>query len=153
MIPVCSPAYLAAQGPIDSAAGLRDQTLASLTGKMRIPWAVFLDTLGLEGLRAATELSFSDYALVIQAANKGQGVALGWWHVVADELLAGDLVPAAGSMVETGTLFNLVARRAALRRPAVRQVRDLLMADFAELEADRRALGLRAVTGKGGGMP
>jgi LysR family transcriptional regulator, glycine cleavage system transcriptional activator len=150
VIPVCSPAYRAAQGPIDGAAGLRGQTLASLVGKMRIPWAVFLDTLGLEGLRDATELSFSDYALVIQAANKGQGVALGWWHVVADELLAGELVPAAGSMLVTETFYNLVARSAALRRPAVRQVCDLLLADFAALEADRQALGLRAVKGSGG---
>ncbi|PZQ96100.1 MAG: LysR family transcriptional regulator [Cereibacter sphaeroides] len=147
VIPVCSPGYLAAHGPIDGPSGLQAQVLASLLGKMRIPWANFLETLDMGSMREATELSFSDYALVIQGAIKGQGVALGWWHVVAEEILCGGLVPAGGSFLETGSAYHLVARRTALRRPAVQRVWDWLLKEFRALEADRVALGLRPVPG------
>lgn len=147
VIPVCSPGYLAVHGPIDGPSGLQGQVLASLIGKMRIPWVNFLATLDLGSLRQATELSFSDYALVIQGAIKGQGVALGWWHVVAEEMLRGGLVPAGGSFLETGNAYHLVARRTALRRPPVQRVRDWLMKEFRALEVERAGFGLRAVPG------
>lgn len=147
VIPVCSPAYLAAHGPIDGDRGLAGHVLASLVGRMRIPWFRFLDMVGLGSLRDATELGFSDYALVIQGATKGQGVALGWWHVVAGEVLAGALVPASGLMLQTGTFYNLVGRRSAIRRPAVQKVRNWLQAEFNALETQRAELGLTAVNG------
>jgi LysR family glycine cleavage system transcriptional activator len=147
VIPVCSPGYLAAHGPIDGPQGLSGHVLASLVGRMRIPWPRFLDLLGLGSLRDATELSFSDYALVIQGATKGQGVALGWWHVVAGEILAQALVPACGRMLQTGAFYNLVGRRSAVRRPAVQRVRAWLQAEFDALEGRRADLGLTAVVG------
>ena len=147
VIPVCSPAYLAAHGPIDGPKGLHGQVLASLMGKMRIPWPNFLATLDLGSVRETTELGFTDYALVIQGAIKGQGVALGWWHVVAEEMLTGGLVPAGGSLLETGSSYHLVARRTALLRPAVQRVNDWLLKEFRTLEANRAALGLRVMPG------
>jgi LysR family glycine cleavage system transcriptional activator len=147
VIPVCSPGYLAAHGPIDGPQGLSGHVLASLTGRMRIPWPRFLEMLGLGSLRDATELGFSDYALVIQGATKGQGVALGWWHVVAGEILAQALVPACGRMLQTGAFYNLVGRRSAVRRPAVQRVRAWLQAEFDALEGRRAGLGLTAVAG------
>lgn len=147
VIPVCSPAYLAAHGTIDGEAGLTGHVLASLVGRMRIPWPRFLETVGIGSMRDATELSFSDYALVIQGAIKGQGVALGWWHVVAGELLTKGLVPAAGMMLQTGTFYNLVGRRSAMRRPAVQKLRGWLQTEFDALETQRAQLGLTAVKG------
>lgn len=145
VIPICSPAYLRDHGPIDGPLGLKGQVLASLIGRMRIPWSRFLEAMEIGPMREATELSFSDYALVIQGAIKGQAVALGWWHVVAGEILSGGLVPAGGSLLKTGTSYHLVARRSAMGRPAVQKVRDWLMAEFAALELRRESLGLRAV--------
>ncbi len=147
VIPVCSPVYLAAHGLIDGKRGLAGHVLASLVGRMRIPWPRYLDMVGLGAMRDATELSFSDYALVIQGATKGQGVALGWWHVVAGEILAGALVPASGLMLQTGTFYNLVGHRSAVRRPAVQKVRNWLQAEFDALEGQRATLGLTAVNG------
>lgn len=145
VIPICSPVYRRDHGPIDGPDGLKGQVLASLIGRMRIPWSRFLEAIDIGPMQEATELSFSDYALVIQGAIKGQAVALGWWHVVAGEILGGGLVPAGGSVLETGAFYQLVARRSAAGRPAVRKVRDWLIAEFAALEARRRALGLRPV--------
>ena len=119
--------------------------LAGLMGRMRIPWTRYIEVMGIGPLRDATELSFSDYALVIQGAIKGQGVALGWWHVIAGEVLSGGLVPASTHFLRTGASYHLVTRRSAAARPAVRKVRDWLVAEFAGLEASREALGLIAV--------
>lgn len=145
VIPICSPAYRRDHGPIDGPEGLKGQVLASLIGKMRIPWPRFLEAMEIGPMHEATELSFSDYALVIQGAIKGQGVALGWWHVVAGEVLSGGLVPAGGRLLRTGMFYQLVARRSAIGRPAVQKVRDWLLAEFAALEPRRDALGLRPV--------
>lgn len=144
VIPVCSPDYLRSHGPIDGPDGLKGQVLASLMGPMRVPWTDFLSAIGAGSLRDATELSFSDYALVIQGAIKGQAVALGWWHVVAGELLNDGLVPAGRTVLQTGAFYQLVARRAAARRPAVQKVRDWLQAEFVALEACRSGMDLLA---------
>lgn len=145
VIPVCSPAYLRDHGPIDGPRGLKDQVLASLIGRMRIPWSRFLEIMDLGPLHEATELGFSDYALVIQGAIKGQAVALGWWHVVAAEILGGGLVPAGSRCLKTGAHYHLVLRKSAASRPAVQKVRVWLMAEFARMEAHHTALGLTPV--------
>ncbi len=142
VIPVCSPAYRRDHGAIDGRGGLKGQVLASLTGKMRVPWSRYLQAIGSGPMHEATELSFSDYALIIQGAIKGQAVALGWWHVVAGEILSGGLVPAGRSLLQTGTLYHLVARRSAMGRPAVQKVRDWFQDEFAALESRRTELGL-----------
>lgn len=145
VIPVYSPGYLQDHGPIDAPDGLKGQVLASLIGRMRIPWSRFLGVLDLGPMRDATELSFSDYALVIQGAIKGQAVALGWWHVVAGEILSGGLVPASSRYLKTGAHYHLVLRKSAASRPAVQKVRAWLMAEFEGLEGHRTALGLTPV--------
>lgn len=144
VIPVCSPEYLRSHGPIDGPNGLSGQVLANLSGNMRIPWSRFLATTEADLMREATELSFPDYALLIQGAIKGQAVALGWWHVVAGEIFSAGLVPAGHTFLRTGTLFQLVARRSAAQRPAVQQVRQWLQAEFNALEARRAELDLVA---------
>lgn len=145
VIPVCGPTYREEHGLIDGPGGMKGQMLAGLMGRMRIPWTRYIEVMGIGPLRDATELSFSDYALVIQGAIKGQGVALGWWHVIAGEVLSGGLVPASTHFLRTGASYHLVTRRSAAARPAVRKVRDWLVAEFAGLEASREALGLIAV--------
>jgi DNA-binding transcriptional LysR family regulator len=142
VIPICSPGYLLAHGPIDGPGGLKGHILASLMGKMRIPWPIFLAAVGLGAFREATELAFSDYALVIQGAIKGQAVALGWWHVVAGEVLSGGLVPAGRTLLQTGTFYHLVARHSAVRRPQVQKLRDWLRTEFAAIEDQRVQRGL-----------
>lgn len=145
VIPVCSLDYLHSNGPIDGPCGVKGHVLAGLIGRMRIPWATFVPAVGVGSLSEATELGFSDYALVIQGAIKGQAVALGWWHVVAGELLNNGLVPAGRSMLQTGAFYQLVARRVAARRLAVQKVRDWMQAEFAALEVHRVGMNLTVV--------
>ncbi|MCB5410683.1 LysR family transcriptional regulator [Pseudogemmobacter faecipullorum] len=145
IIPVCSPAYLHSHGLIDAPAGMEGHSIATLTGALRLPWQIALPWLGGDQLQQADEMVFSDYALVLQAAIKGQAVALGWWHVVAHEIFTGGLVPAGGRMLKTGAFYNLITRPGPGKRPAVRKLCDWLIAEFAALEAERDRLGLETV--------
>lgn len=58
---------------------------------------------------------FTDALCSIEAAVLGQGVALGWKHLVHDHIAAGRLVPAADIFHRSGDAVHLVM--SALRPP------------------------------------
>lgn len=87
-----------------------------------------------EGLKTERFSTPSDYALVVQAAVKGQAVALGWWHVVAHELNQRGLVRAASRQLETGDNYYISAPEdRPLQKPAA-LVRDWLIDEMAGME-------------------
>lgn len=65
--------------------------------------------------------SSNDYSLVIQSAIDGQGVALGWHHIVGPLIADGLLVRVGTTQVETDAAFPVLAKRGPLR-PAARQM-------------------------------
>jgi DNA-binding transcriptional LysR family regulator len=131
VIPVCSPAYLAAHGDLDSCSDLSGHTLAHLSGSIRIPWSHYLAAFDYPPLAGSRSLTFS-----------GRGIALGWWHVVAYELLQKMLVPAASGVLRTGRSYSLVASNSrALRKPAV-LVRDWLLEEMARERRQLSGVGL-----------
>ncbi|KQT68952.1 MULTISPECIES: LysR substrate-binding domain-containing protein [unclassified Aureimonas] len=138
VLPVCSPAYRDAHGPEVGGGAMID-----LSGE-----AGLSDLLGdLAGtIRPAQSLAFSDYAIVVQAALLGQGVALGWLNVVAHWLREGALVPAAPRLRVTGRPCQLVRLKARPASPAVEAVRDWIAAEMAAeiaaIDTRHPALGL-----------
>jgi LysR family glycine cleavage system transcriptional activator len=133
ILPVCSPAYLAEHGSLDSCRDLGRHTLVHLSGSTRIPWHRYLAAFNYPAPTGSRSLTFSDYSLVIQAAISGRGISLGWWHVVAHELLQKELVPAASQVLETGKNYYLVSSmRRPLRNAAV-LVRDWLLAEMQDV--------------------
>ena len=72
-------------------------------------------------------LEFSDYAVVLQAALSGGGVAPGWVSVVSRPLVDGTLVPASPLRVRTGKHFHLLAARGKPLRDIVAAIRDWLL--------------------------
>ena len=71
---------------------------------------------------------FSDYALVIRAAIAGQGVALGWHHLVEGLIADGALARVGDRDVVTDHPLLVLARPDALHRAAVLAMRDWLTA-------------------------
>lgn len=69
---------------------------------------------------------FNDYAVVVQAALDGQGVALGWEHLVAPLVAAGRLDVVGGEPTGTAQPFVLLHRRGPLS-PAVMALRNWLL--------------------------
>lgn len=67
----------------------------------------------------------NDYSLILQAALDGQGVALGWHHIVGPLLRDGRLMKIGDQSVRTDRPFTIVTRLAPT--PAVAELRDWLI--------------------------
>jgi len=134
ILPVCSPDYLHRHGPLAPGCDMARHALAHLSGTTRLPWPRFLATFDLPNPHGSRSLTFSDYALTLQAAISGRAIALGWRHVVSHALYEGSLVPAGPQVHATGRTYFLVASgNRPLRKPAV-LARDWLLREMALLQ-------------------
>jgi DNA-binding transcriptional LysR family regulator len=130
--PVCSPRYLeriaATKKPL-MAADLTELTLIHLEEPFRPcpSWSDLFKATGAIGPKERSTLGLNDYALVIHAALEGQGLALGWHHLV-DWLVARQLlVRPVNEVWDTGVEYRVVWS-AQLSKQA-RTVRDWLVAE------------------------
>lgn len=126
--PVCAPGYLAAHGPFTDAASLNRANLlhlhdrhwsADAIGWQPLGWEEWFRAQGARWERAPSSLSSNKVALLIEAALAGEGVILGWHHMVAGYLASGRLVLAHPGCVTAGRGNFLRCQAAALQRPAV----------------------------------
>lgn len=77
---------------------------------------------------------FSESTAVIEAAEAGQGIAIGRPSLTADAIAAGRLVQLFPHIrADDGWGYYLVATEVGLRRPAVAAFRDWLMAEIAKM--------------------
>lgn len=103
--PVCSPAYqrdhLALRRPED----LLDQMLLHLEyGKQSfggVDWRTWLLRQGVNGQPVRRGMRFNSYPMVLQAAEAGQGVALGWSYITDPLVADGRLVCPVDRTLET----------------------------------------------------
>ncbi|MEM6461531.1 MAG: LysR substrate-binding domain-containing protein [Pseudomonadota bacterium] len=82
--PVCSPAYLDRAGRPGCNADIRDHALIHLEEpyRPRAGWRDWFRAQEIDYVDGVGGLRFNDYALVIQAAIAGEGIACGWDHIV-----------------------------------------------------------------------
>lgn len=129
--PVCSPAYLKRERGLRSLAALARTTLLHLEERYahpRLDWAGWLARFGVALERASTrQFRFNDYSVVLQAAIEGQGVAMGWRHLVEPLIHQGLLVRPVPESVTTDQPIYIVAPRRGRLRPPVLALRDWLM--------------------------
>lgn len=131
MLPVCSPGY---RRP-GSVAEEEGNTIIQLTDTSP-DWASQYPPFATGRAGPPKALGFSDYAVVVQAALLGQGIAFGWITVVSQALISGALVPASDRLTQGERVCVLVAPRNRPARPVVREVRDWISAELrAEIEA------------------
>ncbi len=127
LVPICSPGYRDRQqhSPADAAT----ESLINF-GDAQPDWSqVFFP--GDPGA-ATNSMIFSDYAIVVQAAMLGQGVALGWLNVTCHWLRTRALVPASPSVRVTGRHCQFVRSRDKPLRPIVADLRDWFIARLGE---------------------
>lgn len=100
LFPVASPAYVREHG----IRTIEDLPAATLLRDDFSPWEDWLAAASLDALPCTFGAVYRDSALVLQAAESGQGVALGRSRLVADALRTGSLcrigtlsIPAAAS--------------------------------------------------------
>ncbi len=122
LLPICSPGYTDSHA-IPDAAG-HAATRINLSDA-EPDWS----DLFIPHKSAANpgSLIFSDYAVVVQAALLGQGIALGWLNVAAHWLRSGALVPAGDRIMTTGRHCQFLRSRDRSERPVVAAVRDWII--------------------------
>ncbi|KFE49832.1 choline sulfate utilization transcriptional regulator [Pseudomonas congelans] len=134
VFPVCSPQLLAGrQTPLPNDA-LRDFPLLHLRGESInhwFDWAGVFRALDIPQAPAPGQLRFDNYTLLIQAAIGGQGIAIGWRHLVDDLLDQGLLCrPIAGAAI-SGQGYYVVLPQRKRRVQIVQQFVDWLASEQA----------------------
>jgi DNA-binding transcriptional LysR family regulator len=142
MLPICSAGYRDA--PDQQTEGNTIINLADTPGD----WAGRYPGFLTRRRGPAKSLNFSDYAVVVQAALLGQGIALGWLTVVSPWLLTGALVPASETLTTTRRICELVPPRNRPIRPVAVDIRDWIIEqmrnDVAAIDRLHPRLGLVA---------
>lgn len=126
--PVCSAGYVARFGRPETVADLLSHRLIHLEEPFRpaTTWAEWFSSAGIDGRRTPKGLTINDYVLVIQSVFEGQGIALGWRHLVERQVATGALIRLTDHALSTGKAFNVAWQKdVALSEPA-RRVRDWL---------------------------
>lgn len=126
--PVCSPEYLAASGPFPDAQSLNRANLlhlherhwsADAIGWQPLGWEEWFRAQGARWERGASSLSTNKVSLLIEASLAGEGIMLGWQHMVARPIAEGRLVLAHPAQITAGRGNFLRCQTASLQRPAV----------------------------------
>lgn len=140
--PVCTPAYLQAHPEARTLEGMRQCALLDLNPYGRsqlseqVDWDVWFafQSLDLEIPASQSPHCFSsnDYSLLMHMALDGQGIALGWDHLVRHHLQEGRLVrPVAEEMILRDAVQCLVVNEQKAQDPACGRLREWLIAQFA----------------------
>ncbi|WP_116826748.1 choline sulfate utilization transcriptional regulator [Pseudomonas syringae] len=134
VFPVCSPQLLAGrQMPLPNDA-LCDFPLLHLRGENInnwFDWTGVFRALDIPQAPAPGQLRFDNYTLLIQAAIGGQGIAIGWKHLVDDLLDQGLLCrPIAGAAI-SGQGYYVVLPQRKRRVQIVQQFVDWLASEQA----------------------
>lgn len=121
---VASPAYLAAH-PLQDPQDLANHRLVLYVDplRFRIGWAEWLRALGLDlPERLPVTMQVNDSLVALQAAEAGEGLALGW-RVSADRALTeGRIVQALPQVLQTERYFYILTPKATRPRRALRRL-------------------------------
>jgi LysR family glycine cleavage system transcriptional activator/LysR family transcriptional regulator of beta-lactamase len=127
LFPVCAPALAKALG---APADLRRQTLLQVVHAMD-DWPLWLAAAGLKLRPEKRSPRFDTYAMALQAAVDGLGVAMGLRPYVQDDLAAGRLVAPFELAVPKGKAWYLICAPARRGDPAFAAFRAWLLAQRA----------------------
>ena len=135
---VATPAYIARHGFAETAADLLGHNLIHLEEPIRraCDWPEWFTSAGVP-FRPGKRLAINDYVLVIQAVLSGEGVALGWEHLIARQVRSGALVAVGGHVLRTGHAFYVVWPRSRELSSQARRVRDWLLNEGARDRSPR----------------
>lgn len=109
---VASPAYLAKHPDLSDPKSLLKADLIHVEEpkRVRLGWRDWFSGLAIRPPYPRASLTVSDYNAAIDAALMGQGVALGWEHLVKGKIDRDELVWIGEARIETGLNVYLVER-------------------------------------------
>ncbi len=129
LVPVSAP-HVATRIGSDDPAALLELPLLHLEERYapRYDWRRWFDHHGVSLPAALPGVRSNDYSLILHAALAGNGLALGWRHIVGPLLDAGQLVE-VGPAIRTGSVFPLLRRSGRRLAPTTAALRDWLLAE------------------------
>jgi DNA-binding transcriptional LysR family regulator len=93
----------------------------------RPKWQDWFNSFGLNYIDSGGGLRLNDYALVIQAAMSGEGIAMGWRHVVNSLIERGLLLAVLADSWITDDEFHLIWSEKTTLSPHAQLVRDWII--------------------------
>ncbi len=129
ILPVCSPGYLAAHGPIRQPGDLLNQILLHLSAFDRnwVTWETWLRSFGVEQPPSRSGLYFDHYMVLLQAALAGHGIALCGGRLAEDFLARGELVRPIDAALRSDYAFYLLHHAERSLHPNALRFRDWLL--------------------------
>lgn len=126
VLPIAAPA-LAATLPFGDAFALAAAPLLHLEERYapRFDWPRWFTAHGVEPSAPLPGYRSNDYSLIVQGALDGQGVALGWMHIV-EALIADGRLVALAEPLRTDLSFQILQRRDRPLSPGATVLRDWL---------------------------
>ncbi len=137
--PVCSAEYLKASPPLAAPVDLVRHTLLHLEDDHWnwLNWRMWLTGNGVDQPAGEGGLTINNYALLIEAAKMGQGVALGWSGLVDHELDRGALVRPLRDSIRTRFGYYAVWPEHQAQSPQARAFIDWILADLDQVKPAR----------------
>jgi LysR family glycine cleavage system transcriptional activator len=131
--PVCAPRYLEGRPGIAGVAGLLEETLLHLGQFDRnwVTWDAWLRSHGIAESPARRGLIFDNYLVLLQAALRGEGIALCGGRLAEDFIARGDLIRPIEAALRSDRSFYLVHPAGLPLAPAARRFREWLLAEAA----------------------
>lgn len=140
LFPVCSPGFndgLPADFAIEQ---LPAQPLLHLESvePSWMSWSTWFRYMGVEADDSTPHTtSFNSYLVIIQAAQEGQGIALGWRRLVQPFLDAGQLIRPISDSLRADNAYYLLSQPGSLDlRPELRTVHDWLLEEASRSGTD-----------------
>lgn len=127
IFPVCSPALMAGEHPLDDPEDLAYHTLLHDDGHG--DWRTWLLAAQVETVDPNRGTVFTDSSMLIEAAKRGQGVALARSVLAQDELDAGTLVRPFGQSVPASFAYYIVCPKDVAEQPKIKAFRQWVLAE------------------------
>ena len=126
IVPVCSPAHLKSRQALRSPADLLGEALIDLEDEHWnwLNWRQWLSSHGVSMAAGQRGLTVDSYPLVIEAAKRDMGIALGWRGLVDGELAAGRLVTVLNETLATRFGYYVVWPRSKKPSPEAKEFID-----------------------------
>ncbi|ASM75058.1 MULTISPECIES: LysR family transcriptional regulator [Roseobacteraceae] len=138
--PMCSPAYLKEHGPLDDPGSLAQARLldlhrthwtANAIGWHPVTWDDWCRATNVSVSLSVPYLVSNNYPLLLDAAVAGEGVILGWHHLVKSQLDAGRLCRLFDKPLQVDRGYYLKQNAASLDKPHVLQFIDFILSRLA----------------------
>lgn len=138
--PMCSPEYTRQHGPFDDPASLghahlldlhRTHWSADAIGWHPVTWEDWCHATDVAISLPAPSLVSNNYPLLLDAAMNGEGIILGWHHLVKAQLEAGTLCRLFDNPLQVDRGFYLKLNSASLDKPCVLQFIDFVLSGLA----------------------